>query len=239
MRTLTLHFPDDALSTLDTFLKQTKEARVFRRAQAVRDVVQGHRLHHAPLYLLRPAPVGPSLCSPGGPGSRRLSPLWSPAHSDLRASALPRSPRRPRSAPARLEPCSVALSGTCHRARPPDRGPAPSRERPRRVKKNDVSSSRPTGRLAPAPAALAWASLALAALEYRARRGEMIVLYDDETIVWRFALPRAGWWRTAQRSRLPTRPLSHSQITAEASHQRQAWVRSRSGNRVLSQQELW
>jgi transposase len=44
MRTLQLHFPDDALSTLETFLKQTKEARVFRRAQAVRDVVKGHRL---------------------------------------------------------------------------------------------------------------------------------------------------------------------------------------------------
>jgi transposase len=44
MRTLTLHFPDNALPTLDTFLKQTKEARVFRRAQAVRDVVKGHRL---------------------------------------------------------------------------------------------------------------------------------------------------------------------------------------------------
>jgi transposase len=44
MRTLKLHFPDDALSTLDTFLKQTKEARVFRRAQAVRDVVKGQRL---------------------------------------------------------------------------------------------------------------------------------------------------------------------------------------------------
>jgi transposase len=45
MRTLTLHFPDDALPTLETFLKQTKEARVFRRAQAVRDVVKGQRLH--------------------------------------------------------------------------------------------------------------------------------------------------------------------------------------------------
>ena len=46
MRTLTLRFPDDALPTLDTFLKQTKEARVFRRAQAVRDVVKGQRLQH-------------------------------------------------------------------------------------------------------------------------------------------------------------------------------------------------
>src|SRR5262245_14257929 len=44
MRTLKLYFPHDALPTLDTFLKQTKEARVFRRAQAVRNVVKGQRL---------------------------------------------------------------------------------------------------------------------------------------------------------------------------------------------------
>jgi transposase len=44
MRTLKLHFPHDALPTLDTFVKQTKEARVFRRAQAVREVVKGTRL---------------------------------------------------------------------------------------------------------------------------------------------------------------------------------------------------
>jgi transposase len=46
MRTLKLHFPDDALPTLDAFLKQTKEARVFRRAQAVRDVVKGRRIQN-------------------------------------------------------------------------------------------------------------------------------------------------------------------------------------------------
>src|SRR2546428_9263916 len=44
MRTLKLHFSEDALPTLDPFLQQTKEARVFRRAQAVRDVVTGQRL---------------------------------------------------------------------------------------------------------------------------------------------------------------------------------------------------
>jgi transposase len=44
MRTLKLHFPDDARPTLDTFIKQTKDARVFRRAQAVREVVKGQRL---------------------------------------------------------------------------------------------------------------------------------------------------------------------------------------------------
>ena len=47
MRTLKLHFPDDALPTLDTFLKKTKEARIFRRAQAVREVVKGQRLQTA------------------------------------------------------------------------------------------------------------------------------------------------------------------------------------------------
>jgi transposase len=45
MRTLTLHFAADALPTLNTFVKQTQEARICRRAQAVRDVVQGPRLH--------------------------------------------------------------------------------------------------------------------------------------------------------------------------------------------------
>jgi transposase len=44
MRTLERHFPDDALPTLDSCLKQAKEARGCRRAQAVRDVVRGQRL---------------------------------------------------------------------------------------------------------------------------------------------------------------------------------------------------
>ncbi len=41
MRPLNSHFADDALSTLDTLMKHSKEARVFRRAQAVREVVAG------------------------------------------------------------------------------------------------------------------------------------------------------------------------------------------------------
>src|SRR3989441_12476737 len=99
------------------------------------------------------------------------------------------------------------------------------RERPRGVKKKDRSSSRPTGRLDPCPAELAWASLELAALEYRARRGEIILLYEDETVLWRFALPRLGWWRRAQRYRLPTRPLNQSQINRDESLKRQTWRR--------------
>ena len=80
------------------------------------------------------------------------------------------------------------------------------------MKKNTLTSCRPTGRLDPTPADLSYASLELAALESRARRGEIILLYEDETILWRFALPRLGWWRRTQRYRLPTHPLSQSQI---------------------------
>lgn len=44
MRNLKLQFADDALSKLDAFLKETKEARLCRRAQAVREVVKGTRM---------------------------------------------------------------------------------------------------------------------------------------------------------------------------------------------------
>jgi transposase len=60
------------------------------------------------------------------------------------------------------------------------------------------------------------------------------LLYEDETILWRFALPRLGWWRRAQRPRLPTRPLSQSQITREESRKRQAWLPYRPWSRITS-----
>lgn len=45
MRPLKSHFPENALATLETVLKQTQEARVFRRAQAIREVVAGHHVN--------------------------------------------------------------------------------------------------------------------------------------------------------------------------------------------------
>jgi transposase len=45
MRPLKSHFPAQALPTLETVLKQTTEARVFRRAQAVRAVVAGQHIN--------------------------------------------------------------------------------------------------------------------------------------------------------------------------------------------------
>src|SRR4029453_8891062 len=102
------------------------------------------------------------------------------------------------------------------------------------VEKNALTYCRPTGRLSPNPADLAYGSIDLAALEYRACRGEIILLYEDETILWRFALPRAGWWRKAQRARLPTRPLRQSQIKREETLKRQAWLQYRSWSRITS-----
>ncbi len=60
------------------------------------------------------------------------------------------------------------------------------------------------------------------------------MLYEDDTILWRFALPRAGWWRTAQRARLATRPLTPGQMKRDESLKRQAWWRYRSWSRVIS-----
>ena len=60
------------------------------------------------------------------------------------------------------------------------------------------------------------------------------MLYEDETVRWRFALPRAGGWRKVQRARLATRPLSQSQIKREESLKRQAWVQYRSWSRLTS-----
>ncbi len=102
------------------------------------------------------------------------------------------------------------------------------------MKKNTVSSCRPPGRLDPTPADLAYGSIDLAALEDRARRGEIIVLDEDATILWRLALPRLGWWRRAQRPRLPIRPLSQGQIKREESLKRQTWLQYRSWSRITS-----
>jgi hypothetical protein len=128
----------------------------------------------------------------------------------------------------------VELSGTRHCPCPRDRRPAGPRKCARCLKKNTLSYCRPTGRLEPTPADLAYGSLELAALEYRARRGEIILLYEDETIVWRFALPRQGWWRRTQRYRLPTRPLRQGQIKQEERRKRQAWLQYHSWSRITS-----
>lgn len=238
MRTLKLHFPDDALPSLDTFLKQTKEARVFRRAQAVRHVVKGQRLQtvsdtlsftYSALrkWVYRFAHQGPQGLV-DRPRSGRPPKVTCELEQHLNR-LVDQDP---------LEHGSLSSQWSCRELATVlahETGVQLGRESVRcALKKKDVSYYRPTGRLNPAPAALAYGSLELAAFEYQARRGEIILLYADETILWRFALPRAGWWRKAQRARLPIRPLSQSQIKREEALKRQAWTQYRAWSRVTS-----
>jgi len=125
-------------------------------------------------------------------------------------------------------------SGTREGFSAPNWEPLGPREHPWRLKKNALSYCRPTGCLDPKPADLADGSVDLAALEYRARRGEIILLYADETIVWRFALLHRGWSRRIQRYRLPTRPLSPNRIKREEARKRQVWTQHRAWSRISS-----
>ena len=91
MRTLKLHFPDQALPTLDTFLKQTRRP-LFRRAQAVREVVQGQRLQTVSdslHFTYARCASGSSLRQPGSPRLGEIAPPRSPTQRDLRAGAPP------------------------------------------------------------------------------------------------------------------------------------------------------
>jgi transposase len=238
MRTLKLPFPDDALPTLDSFLKQTKEARVFRRAQAVRNVVKGQRLQtvsdalqftYSALrkWVYRFASQGTQGLV-DRPRSGRPPKMTCELEQHLNR-LVDQDP---------LQHGSLYSQWSCRELATvlaQQTGVQLGRESVRcALKKKDLSYYRPTGRLDPAPADLAYGSLELAALEYQARRGEIILLYEDETILWRFALPRAGWWRKAQRARLPIRPLSQSQIKREEALKRQAWGHHRSWSRVTS-----
>jgi hypothetical protein len=65
-----------------------------------------------------------------------------------------------------------------------------------------------------------------------------MLLFEDEIIVWRVALPQAGWWRKAQRDRLPTRLLTQSQIKGEESRERQARRWQRQGQRTAARDLL-
>lgn len=51
-------------------------------------------------------------------------------------------------------------------------------------------------------------------------------------MLWRFALPRAGWWHQGTRYRLPLRPLPRSQLKRAEACQRQAWHQHHTWDRL-------
>ena len=237
MRPLKSHFPDHALTTLDTVLKQTKEARVFRRAQAVHAVVAGNRLRrlrHLPLGEFCPAQMGAALCPAGPQGLRGSPPLRSTAQSHVRAGTAPQSPRRSRPPPASAPSFPMELPRTRDRARPADRRPAGARKCPLCLKKNDVSFYRPTGRLIPPrlPSPMARSNWPPSSTRLAGARSFCSMKMKRSS----GALPCPGGLvaHSAQRARLPTRPLSQSQIKRDERLKRQAWVRYRSWSRITS-----
>ena len=157
-----LHFSEDALPTLDTFLKRTKEARVFRRTQAVRAVVTGQRLQTVSdtlHFTYSSLQNGSIVLPPRARRTRGSPPLRASPQSHLRLRTAPQSPRRPRPPGAWLRILPVELSRARHRLSPANRCPTRSRKCARGVKKNTLSYCRPTGRLDPTPADLADGSL--------------------------------------------------------------------------------
>jgi hypothetical protein len=195
---------------------------------------QAKRLGRAPVDVCCLAHMGPSLCDSGSSRLRGSPSAWSTRASDRRTGTAPPSPHRSRPPAAWLALFAMALPRPGHGVGPTDRGPPRPCTCARGGKKNHVSSYRPTGRLEPAPAELADGSLELAARADQARRGAILGLSADDTLLWRCALPRAGWGRTAPRARLLTPPLRHSQSTRQERLTRQAWVRSRSWSRLTS-----
>ena len=144
MRTRKLHFSEDALPTFDTFLKRTAEARVFRRAQAVRDVVTGQRLQtvsetrHLTYAALRTWVQ--RFATEGTRGLLDRPRSGRPLQSHLRVGTVPQSPRRPRPPGAWLPLLPVALSRARHCLRTADRCPTRPCTYARCVKKTRVAN---------------------------------------------------------------------------------------------------
>ena len=212
MRTLKLHFPDQALPPWRPSSSRPRRPvssavpKPYARSSKATASKRCVRLGTA---LPIPRCASGSIASP----TRGVKAWWiAPAPgvhpSDLRAGAPPRSARRPRPPPARLPSFAVELSGTRHGSRPPDRPPTQPRERPRRVKKKTSATAAP--RVGSPPIPLSWRGVAQRARgpQYRARRGEIILLYEDETVLWRFASPeRVGGAKPSAPAWLPGPPV--------------------------------
>jgi len=54
------------------------------------------------------------------------------------------------------------------------------------------------------------------------------LLFEDETVLWRFALPRKGWWIKKVRKRIPDLKSTKNQIKKEEKEKRESWKKQRS-----------
>ena len=128
MRPLKSHFPVHALTTLDTMLKQAKEARIFRRAQAVRAVVAGHHIStvSATFHLANSAllAMGAALAQEGPQGLRDRARSGRPPKSSCELEQHLNRLVDQDPPPARRGLFPMELPRTRDRLRPRDRSPA-------------------------------------------------------------------------------------------------------------------
>src|SRR5215510_2301616 len=124
MRPLNSHFPHGALPTLDTFRKHSKEARVFRRAQAVREVVTGQTVKavsatfHFTNSALRKWVKRFAREGTDGLLDRPRSGRPAKMTGEIKTQLNRQPTRRSRPPPAWFAPFAVELSRTRHGAEP-------------------------------------------------------------------------------------------------------------------------
>jgi transposase len=100
------------------------------------------------------------------------------------------------------------------------------------LKKKGFNYYRPTIELGANPEEIARAKEEIEELKKRAEQNEIILLFEDETTVWRFALPRAGWWYKDQRFRVNDLRLPKIAVKNQEKKKRQEWCQYRSWSRV-------
>lgn len=76
------------------------------------------------------------------------------------------------------------------------------------------------------------AKLELDELKKKADHGEIVLLFEDETVLWRFPLPRAGWWVKETRARIPQ--PEKGMIKREEKQKRAQWEEQQSWSAITT-----
>jgi putative transposase len=236
LRRIEVEFSEGSLEAIEELLKKEKNVRIFRRAQAIKEVIQGKTM----------AAVSRSfhftysaLCkwihrfiAFGIDGLKDLPRVGRPKKvtpevEDTILRLILEDPLQHGSIYSQWT-CSELLKVVVQRT-----GVYICAETLRNIlKKNGFSYYRPTIELGADQQELARARTEIDELKTRAKRGEIILLFEDETIVWRFALPRAGWWYKDKRYRINDLKDNRKNIKQQECEKRQQWKEHRSWSHI-------
>ena len=76
------------------------------------------------------------------------------------------------------------------------------------------------------------AKLEIAQLREKSLSGEIALLFEDETVMWRFALPRRGWFKREKRATIKTDKPKQSEIKKQESLKREQWKEHRKFSQI-------